>query len=74
LGRLKNADRVPIGGDVKALLRRIARSYQCRCAAEDMRAHGLAVPDGVWQCGQCAEVSLDLFASRVHDIAHSLVS
>jgi hypothetical protein len=51
------------------LLRRLARAYRQRCAAEDVRSHRLVVPDGVWVCGRCWHVSLDRFGWAWHGVA-----
>jgi len=51
---------------VRAVARRIARAYQGRCASEDVRRAGVAVPDGIWVCRHCEHVSLDWLTSRTH--------
>jgi hypothetical protein len=54
---------------VTSLLRRAVRAYRHRCAAEDVRALRLVVPEGVWVCARCWHVSLDRFSWAWHGVA-----
>ena len=47
------------------LLQRARRAYHLRCAREDARRRGLAVPLGVWVC-DCRHVALDKLAHLDH--------
>ena len=50
---------------VRRLFQRVRRAYHLRCAREDARQHGLAVPLGVWVC-DCRHVALDKLAFLDH--------
>lgn len=54
-------------------LRRFARSialrYRLACARDDVRRHGLTIPNGVWVCRSCAHVSFDAMRFARHGCA-----
>lgn len=54
------------GTRVRGLWRRLVRAYHLACVRDDAVTHGVAAPSGVWFCGTCRRVMLELSALCEH--------